>query len=507
MRFNNYLGVLLLLSGICVGQDRAGFTRDKEFYLKGNTVVIGNSILGKNKSKAFDKLDKANDGFKMRYIDVDKDETTFSSSSAYFFIPETATVVSASLYWTATYYGERSGERIKDNTVFYKKLEERANNPQSIKLKLKDEDYKGVTGRLIYDGKNAQNKLVKSRAPYAYTADVTDLIKGFDKGGDITVANIPATQGKMNGGSSAGWLLYVIYEDNTQPYQYITTYSGLESVKKKIVDVNFGSFTSSKNEELSTKVTVGALEGDSNLARDQISIFNPKKDLFLPFGSKSRSVNNFFNSSITIGNDVILSRNPNSKNTLGFDIAELPIEKELSNILANSTQDVQMQFSTRGDHYFLFFTAFQTTISEGFYNEKTISKEVARQQESLEEKPFVEQSAVNEASKPVVNPKTKDIVFTDKLVEIVDKETIYIPNLSSGFYIISNVFSNIDNAKRWEKALSSKGLFSSTFFRPDNNFYYVSLGSNPDPLILYGLFKTIRQDPELFNSWILKINM
>lgn len=506
MRFNNYLGVLLLLSGICVGQDRAGFTRDKEFYLKGNTVVIGNSILGKNKSKAFDKLDKVNDGYKMRYIDIDKDETTFSSSSAYFSMPEKATIVSASLYWTSTYYGELSGERIKDNAIFYKKLEERAHDPGAIKLKLKDEGYKGVTGILVYDGENAQNKLVKSRAPYAYTADVTDLIKGFNQG-DITIANIPATQGKISGGSSAGWLLYVIYEDNTQPYQYITTYSGLESVKKKVVNINFGGFKSSENGELSTKVTIGALEGDSNLARDQISIFNPKKDLFLPFGSKSRSANNFFNSSITIGNDVILSRNPNSKNTLGFDIAELPIEKELSNILANSTQDVQMQFSTRGDHYFLFFTAFQTTISEDFYKEKTIKKDVPKRQESLEEKPFVEQSAVNEASKPVVNPKTKDIIFTDKLVEIVDKETIYIPNLSSGFYIISNVFSNIDNAKRWEKALSSKGLLSSTFFRPDNNFYYVSLGSNPDPLILYGLLKTIRQDPELSNSWILKINM
>ena len=104
MKFTNYLGLFLLLSGICVAQDRAPFTKGKEFYLKGSATVIGNSILGKKESKAFNNLAKVNDEFKMRYIDIDNDSKTWSSSSAYFSIPEESTIVYASLHWTCLLY-------------------------------------------------------------------------------------------------------------------------------------------------------------------------------------------------------------------------------------------------------------------------------------------------------------------------------------------------------------------------------------------------------------------
>ena len=373
MKFTNYLGLFFLLSGICVAQDRAQFTRGKEFYLKGNAVVIGNSILGKKEAKAFNNLDKINDEFKMRYIDIDNDSKTWSSSSAYFSIPEESTIVYASLHWTATYRGERSAGRISDGAFVYKKLEDRAHDPQKVKLKTNTKTYQDITGELVYDGEKAKNRTIRSRAPYAYVADVTEQLKGFYKG-DVTVANVGATQGNILGGSSAGWLLYVVYENKEAPLQYITTYHGLESIKKQEVEIDFGSFKSSKDRELSTQITIGALEGDRTLDKDQVKIYNPESNSFVSFGNELRPTNNFFNSSITKGNDIVLSRKPNSKNTLGFDIAELSIHKKLNAILATSSENVKMQFSTRGDDYFLFFMAFQTTISEAFYNAKKEQK-------------------------------------------------------------------------------------------------------------------------------------
>ncbi len=515
MRFTSIVFGFLITALSAFGQDNAEFTRGKEFYLKGNTAVIGNTILGKSGSKPFHKKDKINDELKMRYIDIDNDASTWSSSSAHFSIPEDSKIVFAGLYWTATYQGERSGERIDDNVIFYKKLEERAHSPQSIKLKVANSVYQDVEGTLIYDGENAKNRTVKSRAPYAYTSDVTELLEGYYQG-DITVANIAATQGKMNGGSSAGWLLYLVYENEKEPYQYITTYYGLESVKKELVEIDFGSFKSSENGELSTYVTIGALEGDSTLDKDQVRLYNPKSDLYLPFGNRVRPPNNFFNSSITVGEEVVLNRNPKSENTLGFDIAKVKIDDELNTILADSPQGVKMLFKTRGDHYFLFFVAFQTTISEEFYareqlpNEVMIAEEVKEDQESMKEAVVETLEEVTFENEIISNEdlnNTNTPIFTETLVEIVDKPSANILGMHSGFYIISNVFSSLENAQKWEKILATKDLTSYTFLRPDNNLYYVSLGSNTDPLIMYEILKRIREDKDLEKSWILKINM
>lgn len=512
--------IVLLVSVMGFSQDRAEFTRDKEFYIKGNATVLGNSILGKSASKSFDKPDKSNDEFSMRYIDIDNDSSTWSSSRASFSIPEDATIVYGSLMWTATYYGEESKRGIKDNQILYKKLKERAHNPQVVKLKLPNASYIDIRGVLIYDGENAKNRTVKSRAPYAYMANVTEALQGYHQG-EITVANVAATQGKMNGGSSAGWLLYIVYEDNTEPFQYITTFYGLESIKKEEVEINFGSFKSSEDGELKTQITVGALEGDANLNKDQIKIYNPKSKLFIPLGDKVRPPNNFFNSSITSNEKLVLDRTPNSKNTLGFDIARVTLDKELNTTLANSSQGVKMQLNSRGDHYFLFFTAFQTTISEAFYKSNQI-----------EEKPVLKDIEINspapsleEVIKPTENVEfTKPDVQSDSDIQepevviaqtsldqqVEEKENklfVTIPSLRSGFYIISNVFSNIENAVKWERTLISKGFSPTTFLRPDNGLHYVSLSDNTNPVLIYELLKNIREDKDLSRSWILKVNM
>lgn len=521
----NYYWIILLGSAMCFGQDRAEFTRGKEFYLKGNAAVIGNSILGKSASGTLNNPKKSNDEYKMRYIDIDRNSETWSSSSAYFSIPKEATLVNATLYWTAIYNGESSGVRLKNHRPIFKKLENRQHDPQAIKIKPPSRDYIDIYGELIYDGKIAKDKAIKSRAPYAYQADVTDILKGSNEG-DITVANVSATQGKMFGGSSAGWLLYLVYEDDSQPYQYITTYYGLESIKRKVVEIDFGNFNSSEKGEQSTYITVGALEGDSNVGKDQVKIYNPESDLFKPFGSSLRSANNFFNSTITLQDKEVLTRKPKSTNTLGFDIAQIKIDNELNTILANSPQGIRMQFDTEGDEFFLFFTAFQTTISESLYEERTaIIAETEIEQETKVETPvtpviekLLPKETVVVSPAPVVKKIQEPTIVTNTTVQsnhsydriltkIVNSSSAQVPYVRGGFYIISNVFANPENAKKWEETLRTKGYATDTFFRPEKGYHYVSIGNNTDPLIMYDLLKRVRSDKDLRKSWILKVNM
>lgn len=500
-----------MLPIIATAQDSKTFTRDKEFYIRGNTAVIGNNILSKDSEKAFNDLDKINDEFKMRYVDIDNDKSTWSSSSAHLELKEGVKVIYAGLYWSGTYHGERSGKRVKDGKVYHKKLDDRAHDIREVQLKVPGGEYEDILGSLIYDGEDAPNHSISSRAPYACMADVTAFMQGAIKG-QITVANVSATQGEIIGGSAAGWLLYVVYEDDSQPLQYVTTFHGFEFVNKKAIEVDFGNFQSSEKGELQTAITIGALEGDGNLGRDEIGIFDPKTKIFVTLDNSVRASSNFFNSTITINDKRATNRVPNSLNTLGFDLAKIKIPTAQNTVIANSTGGVKMRFKTRSDRFFLFFTAFQTTISERFYNEKNniitateqeitaqpSKKVITNQQVAIAPPPPLEEA------KPVyVAPE----VVNKELASLLEKPALNIDSISPGYYVVTNVFSSATNAENWMAILSTKGLEPQMFYRPDNNYFYVFVDAGMDAAVLYKKLEEVRIMPDLKESWMLKINL
>jgi hypothetical protein len=77
-KMKKLLSFLCMLPIIATAQDSKTFTRDKEFYIRGNTAVVGNNILSKDSEKPFNDLEKINDEFKMRYVDIDDDQSTWS---------------------------------------------------------------------------------------------------------------------------------------------------------------------------------------------------------------------------------------------------------------------------------------------------------------------------------------------------------------------------------------------------------------------------------------------
>lgn len=519
------LFLLLIIPFFTRAQDSQTFTRDKEFYVRGNAAVIGNNILSKDDEKSYDNTEKVNDEFKMRYVDIDASPETWSSSSAYLNIKDSSEVLYAALYWTAIYSGDRSSKRVKEDRIYHKIIDKRSKDVQQVKFKAPNNSYKDIRGTLIYDGATSKNLSMKGRAPYACMADVTNLVKGH-KSGLFTVANIAATQGEVIGGSAAGWMLYIVYEDKTEPLQYITTYHGFEFVNKTPVEISFGNFSTPDTGEVETSVTIGALEGDGNLGRDQVGIYNPDEALYVTLDNKVRASSNFFNSTISINDSIFTQRKPNSLNTLGFDIAKIKIPNTQNAIISNNATGVKMQYKTRSDRFFVFFTAFQTTISEQNYLDNKEEEVVAFAKNTKSQNPSEDDTNANIVKPIVVNqevaiarPKiikdtlvdkpvyTPDEILDPTLNKLLNKSSVTIPNVGSGYYIINNVFSQIENAERWVATLESQGLQPQMFLRPENNLFYVFLAASTDAAEMNKSLKTFKEKEVLKNSWILKVNL
>ena len=94
---------LVLFSSFSFAQTGVPFKMRYQSTIKGDMTVIANG----SALTPYNKIDNAmlNDEFEMSYIDIDSDETTFSSSSATLELANSQNkkVVYAGLYWSATY--------------------------------------------------------------------------------------------------------------------------------------------------------------------------------------------------------------------------------------------------------------------------------------------------------------------------------------------------------------------------------------------------------------------
>ncbi|WP_156133135.1 hypothetical protein [Lacinutrix sp. Hel_I_90] len=363
--------VLFTLFGYLIAQEAIPFKTQNEFYIYGDAVVIGNNILSKDAKEPFNDTTLTNDDIDMVYVDVDNDTTTFSSSTAHLTLPKNQTNIKyAALYWSATYSYEK-GSRKESNGqfLFQGKREHKRDKISKIKFKTPNGTYKDIDGTVIFDG--AREVAFTLNSPYACMADVTKLLKNIGTiNGEYTVANVAATQGFVSGGSAAGWLLYVVYEAPTKNPKYITTYNGFAHVSGEPVKLKFSNFKSLEKGDVKTALTFAALEGDSALKEDECLFVNPAAKRVLLLNTNERPRNNFFNSKITYENNVSLKRFPNSENTLGFDIISMDLPESSQPLVDNNTTEVEMSFNTKADRFYLFFTAFQTEISQTYYKEQ-----------------------------------------------------------------------------------------------------------------------------------------
>jgi hypothetical protein len=362
--------IFISMFSFTYAQQTVPFTTQKAFYIYGDAAVIGNNILSKDKQEPYNDYLLTNDDIDMVYVDIDQDKTTFSSSSANLKLPDNQSKIAyAVLYWSAT-YSYIKGTRREEDAQFYFQGNRQKNRSliNKVKLKLPGENYQNITGNVLFDG--AKNPAFALNTPYVCFTDVTkQLQEAKQVNGEYTVANINATQGFVAGGSAAGWMLYVVYEAPTSKPKYITTFNGFSHIGNQPEIISLDEFKTPDKGATSTAIVLATLEGDSALSGDQCIVANPVTDKAWQLQAVNRDKDNFFSSQITSISTANTVRYPNSSNTLGFDLATVSLPNNDEAVLVNGTEKVDLIFNTKQDRFYLFFTAFNTEISESFLKE------------------------------------------------------------------------------------------------------------------------------------------
>ncbi|GBF18546.1 hypothetical protein C21_00704 [Arenibacter sp. NBRC 103722] len=296
-----------------------------------------------------------NDDLDMQYIDIDGDASTFSSSSAILTVPnpDCAIVRYAGLYWSAVFSAS-------NRTGF-----------DQLKFKIPGGTYQDLTAdEILFDG--AGDADFGYYSPYACYKDVTSIVAGMaDPNGEYFAANIRASSGSsISGGVSGGWKMVVVYEDPNLPGKYITTFDGYAGIKSgQTVDIPVNGFTTLPAPfPVIAQLGVGTLEGDNRIGGDGLSIKANSNLTYTALGNTVNPTNNFFNSNITRANAIVMDRNPNSINTLGWDVDFFNINNPLNGVIPNSETGATLRASSSQDKYDIFFTSFDVEIIEPIIN-------------------------------------------------------------------------------------------------------------------------------------------
>ncbi|WP_115462918.1 T9SS type B sorting domain-containing protein [Winogradskyella aurantiaca] len=346
------LVILLVTVFQAKGQNYEPFTPRFNQDVKGDIILIGNNILGPD-NNAFNDLSVYNHNVDMQYIDIDTDASTFSSSSADLTIPNPNCyrIIYAGLYWGAVNPGD---EPITD-----------------IKFKGPEGGYVDIQGTVIYDA-NGSSVDGGNSFSYACFADVTNIVTGFNNDlGTYTVANVSSAQGESatydpyNGtGESAGWSLFIVFEDPTLPGKSITSFDGFSAISvagnNPTLDIPVDGFrTVPAPAPVRANFAFATLEGDSPILGDQLKLNG------LNLSTADRPETNFFNSSVTqLSALPVDDRAPNSANTLGFDTGVIAVPNPGNTVIANDATSATITLETEGDTYFPYFFAFAVDIIE-----------------------------------------------------------------------------------------------------------------------------------------------
>ncbi|MCR9226363.1 MAG: T9SS type B sorting domain-containing protein [Flavobacteriaceae bacterium] len=348
-----------------------GFTQVKNDFdvryenrLKGDLTFIANNIVNRDSyysdpEDAYNSTGSGssyNDDLNMQYIDIDGDPSTFSSSSATLSVPDPncSRIRYAGLYWSAVY---------RDNN--------RSSDFNEVKFRVPGGSYLDLTAdEILFDGDGDSD--FGGYAPYACYKDVTDIVSALgNPDGEYFVGNVRASSGDdVTGGVSGGWTMVVVYENPTLPGKYITTFDGYAGIKSgESVDIPFSGFTTLPAPfPVNAKLGVAALEGDNRITGDQLSIRADSNAGFTTLSNAANPSTNFFNSNITNEGTIVGSRNPNSINTLGWDVDLFTIPNPNQTVIPNDETGATLRATSTQDKYDIFFTSLDVEIIEPIIN-------------------------------------------------------------------------------------------------------------------------------------------
>jgi large repetitive protein len=380
--------------------------------VKGDVVFVGNQILNKTATlptgfnasgepnnlaaltlEANTPLNNAafnggtnNGQLNFEYIDIDGDPTTFSSSSADLALKNPNGSVNtckriryAALYWAAFYPYERSTDANANYTGTPTKPDW-----NTIKFKVPGGTYQTLTADANPDPVGDEDEIVirdltqDYLLPYVCYKNVTSLFTametaGVDTNGTYTVANQRVSRGQNNTGMAGGWTLVIIYESPSFPSKYITVFDGYQLIQAGNGPLDYvinGFQTLPAPFPVRAKVGVAALEGEIGLTGDTYSIKSNPSGTFSTLSNAVNPANSFFNSSISEPIPIapfaayVTTRNPNSTNTLGFDLDQVNVPNPTNSVIPNGTTSATVRLTSVQDSYAPYLQTFAVDIIE-----------------------------------------------------------------------------------------------------------------------------------------------
>ncbi len=348
------IAILLLLGVQVFAQNLVPFSPRYDQAIKGDMLLIGNSNVGIHVTNPYNGTN-TNDRLNAAvHVDVDSDPTTFNSSTADLDVPDISggcyQIVHASLYWSAVVNGSDPISDIKFRT------------PGST-------SYVDITGTQVY----YQNATSNSNSNvYVYHHDVTDIITALPNAeGTYGVANISSLVGpKPNAeGLSAGWSLFVIYEDPTLTSKYITSFDGFTRITSTINETfPISGFQTIPTGPVRAKFAFSTIEGDQRWTGDYLQLNGVTIDATNNAGNVIRPSNNFFNSTVSIIDpinntpELFFDRNPAGTNTLGFDAGIINVPNAGNTVIGNGDTSASIRLGSNLDIYYYYFSAFSIEI-------------------------------------------------------------------------------------------------------------------------------------------------
>ncbi len=334
------------------------FTMQERNNIRGNIVMIGNSVLQSYNGACVNTNVQNNDIYAY-YADEDNDNDTYNSTSANLVLPKGVTskdIVYALLYWQG---------RTNSNT-------QASEHGRNIEIKFYgSSDYKTVTSsdykfNYIYGDYQGSTDVTKElKASMDSLGDNTLKNNGYNK--PVWVANLYTvlynnTWGHYN--NYGAWSLIVTYKDKNEKLRNITLYDGYNSIYGTQNNPDTKSyllkdFLTPTNGEVDAKFMVFAGEGDV-VYPDSISLTN--KEGAAKYLSPK---NDFFHSSEDIDGVNITNRNPNCQNTIGIDLRTVSVGTNAKTpIIGNGQTQTTVTLSSTGDQYFPGVFAFSTQLYE-----------------------------------------------------------------------------------------------------------------------------------------------
>ena len=308
----------------------------------GDVVLVGNTLMSCTSGNPCTNARNGsgtslnNNDFRMGYVDVDADGSTFNSSQATLTLPSGAAVLWAGLYWgadtTAGSNGNAAPSPSQNNTA-------RFATPAG--------GYQTVTASQLDTNTTLGND-------YHAFADVTALVRAAGSG-TYAVANVQAGTGVDR---QAGWALVVAYRDAARPSRNLTVFDGFAAVNtaNPLVTMSVSGFVTPASGAVNTHVGVVAYEGDFGSTGDQLQLNGAV------LGDALNPLTNFFNSTVTRLGTQVTAKNPNYTNQLGFDIDDVSANNVLPNGANSATITLRTATSGTAEFYYPGVVAFVTDL-------------------------------------------------------------------------------------------------------------------------------------------------